>query len=279
VTVKTVTDSSCDLAPELVDKLGITVVPLTIRFGAEEFVDGRDLTPEEFWKRCHESPTLPETAAPSPGLFEEAFRAAADAGHEGVVSIHLSAGLSATFQSAQLAAAAVAERIPVAVIDSRQASVALGLIVVSAAAAAERGETLETIAAAAESEVARTKLFATLDTLENLRKGGRIGAASAFFGTMLQVKPVIELEGGVVHPESRQRTRAKSLRYLAEKVGQYDSVERVAVTHAQAPDLEEFLDLLAPYAKRDDILIGNVGPVIGAHSGPRAIGVSFQLRA
>lgn len=277
--VRVVTDSACDLPQHLVDELNIGIVPLTIRIGSEEFVDRRDLTPAEFWVRCAKSPALPETAAPSAGAFEEAYRAAAADGCEGVVSINLSGGLSATLQAAQLAATAVADVIPVRTVDSRSVSIALGLMVLGAARRAQAGKSLEDIAGAAEDEASRTKLFATLDTLDNLKKGGRIGGAQAFFGTMLSIKPIIELRDGVVEAESRQRTRSKSLRYLVDKVKEQGRVENLAVIQAECPDLDEFLDLLSVLHPRDEIVVGDVGAVIGAHSGIRAMGVSFQVPA
>jgi DegV family protein with EDD domain len=277
VTVKVVTDSSCDLPQELADELGITIVPLTVRFGAEEFVDRKDLTAAEFWARCDASATLPETAAPSPGAFEEAFRAAAAAGHDGVVAILLSGGLSATLQAAQLAAEAVADTIPVRVIDSKQASAALGALVLNAARWAADGGKLDEIADGAVEESGRTRLYATFDTLEYLRKGGRIGRAQAFFGSMLSMKPVIELVDGVVEAESRQRTRSRSVRHLADKVREAGPVEHVIVLHADAPDHEDLLTMLSEFVPRDSILVTKIGAVIGTHAGPRAMGVVFQL--
>ncbi|HEY2429626.1 MAG TPA: DegV family protein [Acidimicrobiales bacterium] len=279
MTVKVVTDSACDLPQELADELGIAIVPLTIRFGAEEFVDRRDLTSSQFWERCAASPTLPETAAPAPGAFEAAFRDAAAAGHEGVVAVLLSAGVSATMQSAQIAAEAVADVIPVRVVDSQQVSGALGLMALNAARLAGAGKGIDDIAGAAEDEAGRTKLYATFDTLDNLRKGGRIGRAQAVFGTVLSMKPVIEIVDGVVEAESRQRTRGKSLRHLADKVREAGKVEHLVLLHADAPDWETELDLLAELVPRDEIIVTKVGAVIGTHSGPRAMGVAFQIPA
>jgi DegV family protein with EDD domain len=279
VTVKVVTDSACDLPQELADELGIAIVPLTIRFGTEEFVDRRDLTSTQFWARCEASPTLPETAAPSPGAFEAAFRAAAADGHDGVVAVLLSGGVSATLQSAQVAAEAVSDTIAVRVVDSKQVSGALGLMALNAARLARAGKGIDDIAGAAEDEVGRTKLYATFDTLDNLRKGGRIGRAQAVFGTVLSMKPVIEILDGVVEAESRQRTRGRSLRHLADKVRQAGKVEHLVLLHADAPDWEDELSLLAELVPRDEIIVTKVGAVIGTHSGPRAMGVAFQLPA
>jgi DegV family protein with EDD domain len=279
VTVKVVTDSSCDLPQAMADELGVGIVPLTIRFGAEEFVDRRDLTPREFWARCKSSPGLPETAAPSPGAFEAEFRAAAEAGHDGVVCINLSGALSATVQSARLAAEQVASTIPVSVVDSRNVSIAIGLMVADGARLAQAGKSREDIALAAEDEANRTRLFATFDTLDNLKKGGRIGGAGAFIGTMLSIKPVIELRDGAVEAESRQRTRSKSLRYLVDKVKAQGRIENLAVIQAECPDLEEFLDQLGELYPRDEIVVADVGAVIGTHAGPGAMGVSFLVPA
>ena len=279
MTVKVITDSSCDLPQELADEHGIIIVPLSIRFGDEEFVDRRDLTPDEFWARVDKSPTLPETAAPSPGAFEEAFRAAAAEGHDGVVAILLSGGLSATTQSAELAAEAVKDTIDVRVIDTRQACAGVGLIALNAAKLAEAGKGLEDIAGAATEEVARTRLYATFDTLDNLRKGGRIGRAQALFGSVLSMKPVIELVDGVVEAESRQRTRSKSLRHLADKVREAGKLDHLVLVHADAPDYNDLLVLLEEFIPREDIIVTKIGAVIGTHSGPRAMGVVFQISA
>ena len=279
MTVKVITDSSCDLPQELADELGITIVPLSIRFGADEFVDRKDLTPDEFWARVDKSPTLPETAAPSPGAFEEAFRAAAAEGHDGVVAVLLSGGLSATVQSAELAAEAVKDTIPVRIIDTRQASAGVGLIALNAARLAKAGKGFDDVAGAAADEVGRTRLYATFDTLDNLRKGGRIGRAQALFGSVLSMKPVSELVNGEVEAESRQRTRSKSLRHLADKVREAGKLDHLVLLHADAPDYNDLLVLLEEFIPREDIIVTKIGAVIGTHSGPRAMGVVFQTSA
>ena len=276
--VRVVTDSSCDLPADLVEREGIVIVPLTIRFGEEEFVDRRDLTPTEFWARCARSPVLPETAAPAPGAFEQVFRAAAEEGADGVVCINISTRLSATGQSAQAAAKAVADVVPVRVVDSRSATLGLGMIVLHAAAKAAEGAAVDDVAAAAEDAAARTQVFGTLDTLENLKKGGRIGGAQALLGSLLSIKPVIEVRDGAVEPGPKQRTRSRALRYLADKVAGEAAIEQLAVMHGAAPDLGDLLDLLAEHFPRERIVVGDIGPVIGAHTGPRTIGVAYQVR-
>ena len=275
--IRVVTDSACDLPQALADQHGIEIVPLTIRFGEEELVDRRDLSPKEFWARSAESPVLPETAAPSAGAFEEAFKRLAGEGADGIVCVTLSSALSATHQAAVLAAKSLADEIPIRVVDSKAVTMAQGLMALAAAKLGEQGASIDECAQAVEDLVARSRIFATLDTLENLKKGGRIGAAQAFFGSLLSIKPVIELSNGIVEAESKQRTRSKSLRYLVDKVKEHGKVENLVVMHGEAPDLEEFLDMVSAVYPRDDIIVGDIGAVIGTHGGPRVMGVVFHV--
>jgi DegV family protein with EDD domain len=276
MTVKIVTDSSCDLPDALVSELGIDVVPLTIRFGSEELVDRVDLTPAEFWARCATSPELPSTAAPAPGAFEEVFRRAAAAGAEGVMCVVLSSKLSATGEAAQAAARAVVDVVPVKVVDSLSVSLGHGVMAVQGARRAAAGATLEEITAMVEDMARRTKIFATMDTFEYLKRGGRIGGAKALLGSMLSIKPCIEVVDGKVEPGPKPRTRSRSLQWLADQVGAFQGVENLAVLHGDAPDVDTLLGLLAPHFPREQIVIGQLGAVVGAHTGPRTIGVAFQ---
>ena len=275
--IRVVTDSSCDLPQVVADEHAITIVPLTIRFGEQELVDRRDLTAAQFWERCAASPVLPETAAPSPGSFEEAFRAAGGTGADGIVCVNISSRLSATIQSAQAAAQAVAETVPVRVIDSQSVTLGLGMIVLEACRRAEAGGSLDDVAGAAEDASNRVRVLGTLDTLENLKKGGRIGGAQALLGSLLSIKPAIEVRDGAVEPGPKQRTRSKALRYLVDKVAAEPSITHLAVMHGAAPDVGDFLDMLAPHFPRDRIIVGDIGPVVGAHTGPRTIGVAYLV--
>ncbi|HKA04516.1 MAG TPA: DegV family protein [Acidimicrobiales bacterium] len=275
MTVRVVTDSACDLPDPLAAELGIEIVPLTIRFGVEELVDRRDFTPAEFWARSHASPVLPQTAAPSPGAYEERYRGLAADGATGIVVVALSGALSATLQSAQVAAAAVAEEIPVAVVDSRSVTLGIGMVAVAAARHATAGGSLDEVAATARDLATRTHVVGTLDTLENLKKGGRIGGAKALLASVLAIKPVIEVRDGWVAEGGRQRTRAKAFAFLVETVRQAEPIEALAVAHGDASDVGRFLDMLRPlYA--GDIVVGQIGAVIGAHTGPGTIGVIYQ---
>jgi DegV family protein with EDD domain len=272
-----VTDSGCDLPDQLTEDLGVTVVPMTVRFGDEELLSGVELSTPAFWERCARSPTLPETAAPSPGAFQAAFEAAGDRGADGVVCVCMSGALSATQEAARVAAEAVSGHLAVRVIDSRSISMGEGLIVIGASRTAAEGQSLEAVASVATDLVGRTRFYGTMATLEYLRRGGRIGPAAAVFGSLLSFKPVIVLSDGAVQAESRQRTRARSLRYLVDKLRQHLPVEQVAVVHGQASDLDEFLDLVGQVVPRASVLVADLGPTIGTHSGPGSIGLTFQV--
>jgi len=280
-TVHVVTDSSCDLPADVADELGIDIIPLTIRFGDDEFVDRAELSTAEFWTRCVNSETLPETAAPAPGQFEQAYRAAAAAGAASVIVVSLSSALSATMQSAQLAARTVMADpdidLDVRVVDSRTITMGLGTIALACARAARDGADIDAVEALAHDLVERTRVFGALDTLDNLKKGGRIGNAKAMLATALSIKPIIEVTGGVVEQAGKQRTRSKALTYLVDKVQSYDGkIENLAVLHADCSDIDLFVEMLAPY-HTGDIVVGEIGPVIGTHGGRGTIGVAFQV--
>jgi DegV family protein with EDD domain len=251
------------------------VVPLTIRFGTEELIDRKELSTDEFWRRLADSDVLPETSAPSAGAFEGAFRRLVEDGATGIICINLSSKLSATMQSAQVAAQAVQADCPVVVIDSLMVSMGLGSLCLTAAQRAADGDSLESIVANVTDRRNRSKLYGALDTLEFLKKGGRVGNARALLGTMLAIKPVLEVRDGVVEEAGKVRTRSKALRLLVDRVKE-GPFENLAVLHGNAPDLDELLDLLEPLAARDQIVVGQIGPVIGTHAGPRVIGVTFQ---
>jgi DegV family protein with EDD domain len=273
--VRIVTDSAADLTSSEVEELGVEVVPLSIRFGDKEYTDGVDLTVEEFYAKLATSTDLPETAAPSPGAFEAAFRRQASAGADAVVCINLSSGLSATIQAAQSAATALAGELDVRTADSRSITSGLGTQVRAAAQAARDGADADAVVALVEGLAARTHVVGTLDTLENLKKGGRIGAAQALLGSLLSIKPLIDISSGEVTEAGKARTRRKGLEWLRDKVFEQPDVEHLTIAHGMAPDVDAMLDLLSPRYSRDDIAITTIGATIGTHGGPRVMGVSW----
>ncbi|MGP8060165.1 MAG: DegV family protein [Acidimicrobiales bacterium] len=277
--VHVVTDSACDLTAELAEAAGIIVVPLTIRFGDEELLDRRDLSPTEFWARCKTSPSLPETAAPSPGAFGAAFEEAAAAGASGVLCLNLSSGVSATYQSARAGAEAAGTGIPVRVVDTLSLTMGEGLLCLAAAEAAAAGASLDELEALVGSLITRTRVYGVLATLDHLQRGGRIGGAQALLGSLLSIKPVVQVKDGVVAEESKQRTRGRSLEYLANKVRADGPLERLAVCSGAAEDVDDFVAMLGGIESAHPMVLTELGPVVGTHAGPGTIGVCYQVTA
>ena len=273
--VRIVTDSSCDLTDQEVAEHGVEVVPLSIRFGDDEYEDRSELSVDEFYAKLADASVLPETAAPAPGKFEAAFRRQQQAGADAVVCINLSSELSATMQSAQNAAKALQGELDVRVVDSLSITSGLGTQVMLAAQAAARGASADDVVSLVEDLRARTHVFGALDTLENLKKGGRIGGAQALLGSLLSIKPILDISSGRVEEAGKSRTRKRALEALRDKVAEAGAIEHVSVHHGFAPDLEEMLALLDPIVPRDEIRVGVIGPVIGTHGGPRVMGVTW----
>lgn len=271
--VRIVTDSACDLAQAQVDEHGIEIVPLSIRFGDEEYVDRTELSVDEFYAKMADTGILPETAAPSPGAFEQAFRKLGEGGDE-VVCINLSAALSATMQSAAAAAKSLEGEIPVTVVDSRALTIGLGNLVIAAAEASERGAGVEEIVTLVNDLSDRTRMWGLLNTLDNLLKGGRIGKAQQLMGSVLSIKPVLDMSTGEVHEAGKPRTKKKGLLWLRDKVLEFEGIENLWVMAGDPDDAAELIDLLEGNYD-GEIHQGRIGPVIGTHGGPGVMGVSF----
>ncbi len=276
--IRVVTDSACDLSAAMAEERGVTIVPLSIRFGSEEFIDGSTLSTDGFWARCKASSVLPETSAPSPGAFQEAFVAAAEAGYDGVLCLNLSSEVSATYQAAVAAAKGVGDRIPVHVVDSRSLTMGLGLMALDVADLASTGATLDELEARVTDLATRTQVYGVLDTLEHLEKGGRIGGAQKLLGSLLSIKPVVTLLDGRVEEESKQRTRSRSLRYLADKARNSPPISRLAVCNGAAADIDEVLGLLDGVPTDHPLVVTDLGPVVGTHTGPGTIGLCIVTR-
>src|SRR5580698_625516 len=233
--VHIVTDSACDLTDQLVKEHNVIVVPLSIRFGDEELEDRRQLSPAEFWERCHGKGDLPQTAAPSPGAFQAAFQQAVDEGAEAVLCLTISSKVSATYSSA-VTAADTFDAIPVRVVDTFSLTLGQGLLVLAAAEEAAAGAGMDELVANTQSRIPRTRIYGVLGGLEHLQRGGRVGGAQALLGSILQIKPVIQLKDGEVAEESKQRTRARALAYMRSKVEADAPLERIAVADGACDD-------------------------------------------
>jgi DegV family protein with EDD domain len=276
--VRIVTDSACDLTDDLVEEHAVIVVPLTIRFGAEEFEDRRELAPDEFWRRCQGKGALPETAAPSPGAFITAFQRAADEGADSVLCLSISSKVSATYASA-VTAADTFTGIPVRVVDTRSMTMGQGLMVIAAAEEAAAGADLDELVAATEARTSRTRVFGVVGGLEFLQRGGRIGGAQALLGSLLSIKPVIVVKDGEVAEESKQRTRARALSYLTTKVASEAPLERLAVADGACDDIADVLSRLSQIPVHHRLVSVPLGPVVGSHTGPNTVGVCYIATA
>jgi len=273
MTVRVVTDSTADLPPEVVRELGITVVPLLVLFGDEVYRDGVDLSSEEFFERLTTSPVLPTTSQPPVGAFLETYRKLAAETDE-IVSIHIAARSSGTCESALQASRSLGGSPRIEIVDSQSASMGLGYQVMAAAHAARTGASLEEVAAAARSVGRRVHLLALLETLEYLRRGGRIGRAQAFLGSVLNLKPLITIRDGVVQPAARVRTRARALDQMLRYCLAYGDLEDVAVMHGTTPeDAEMLARRIREHLPDVPIYVGRLGPALGVHGGPGIIGM------
>lgn len=275
--VKVVTDSASDIPVTIARDLGITVVPDNVHFGQRTYRDGVDLTREEFFIELAKSPVLPTTSQPAVGVFEEVYRQLGREARQ-IVSIHLPAKLSAVLNSAHLAAQSLPD-LEIVLIDSTQVSMGMGWLVIIAARAARQGKNLAEILALVKDTIPRLRLIAMLDTLEYVQKGGRIGKGAALVGTLVSMKPIVQLLDSELLPVENVRTRRRALQRLAEIVTEMAPLEEAAVVHANAPALaHELAEMLAPVHPFDRILIGQVGAILGTHTGPGAVGVACVMR-
>lgn len=278
MSTRIVTDSSCDLPDELVTRAQVDIVPLTIRFGEEEYLDRVELPAREFWRKCAATDVLPATAAPSTGQFAEVYERLRAEGADGIVTITLSSEISATLQSAELAARDV-EGIDIRVVDSRTTTLGLGMIVLAAARQAQAGDDIESIVATVDDLVARSWVFGAIDTLDNLKKSGRVSNAKALFASALSIKPLIEVRDGLVQQAGRQRTRSKALDHVVARLAEFEGrIENLAVLHADCDDVDAFVARVQPLSDTE-VIIGEIGPVVGSHAGKGTIGVAFHERA
>ncbi|QOY34427.1 DegV family protein [Anaerobacillus isosaccharinicus] len=279
--VKIITDSTADIPSSIVEELDITVVPLKVLFGEETFEDGVDINATQFYEKLASEQVIPTTSQPTPYQFEEVYKEVAREEETQIISIHLSAKLSGTYQSAFIAKDMVKDQIDVTVVDSKRASYAIGIIVVEVARLAKSGATKEQCLTRLDELLSTSVIYFMVDTLEFLQKNGRIGKASALFGSLLKIKPILSLNSdGEVFPFDKVRGQKKALAKV------YDFFDKdfgtqpihVGISHANAMDVatEIMLEMKSRFNVKSDI-ITEIGPVIGAHVGPGAIAVTVAL--
>jgi DegV family protein with EDD domain len=271
--VRIVTESTADIPAELAAKLDIDVVPSYVIFGSESYRDGVELTKEQFYERLSAVREVPKTATPPPATYEEVYRRLAAETTE-IVSIHLAASLSGLYNAASVATQSVPEA-QIVVIDSEQVTMGYGLMAVAAAEAAQQGATLEEVVGLIEGMKDRSRVLAVLDTLEFLYRGGRVGWAQAALGTLMQIKPIIEVQRGEVRLVERARTRARSFDRLVGMIRELGPLERAIVLHADAPQrAEQLADQVQALHPEWDRLVGHAGVTIASHTGPGALGIA-----
>jgi DegV family protein with EDD domain len=274
-----VVDSTCDLTPEWLDEHDITMVPLTVFFGSEAFLDWVELRPEEFYEKLAAFPGLPKTSQPSPAAFSEAYARAAADGCDEIVSIHLSGPLSGTMQSATLAAATAP--VPVHVVDTHKVTQGVGLAIIEAMNARDAGASADEIERIARHTAENTRLFFLLDTLDYLVKGGRAGKAQALAASLLSIKPVLEMNAdGIIEPFKKVRGERQAVQALVDTVVE-DAAKlghlKLGLLHACHPDRMASLKQLIVESGADIEVIteGTIGAVIGTYAGPGALGVTY----
>jgi DegV family protein with EDD domain len=275
------TDSASDFDPALAAAEGITIIPLLVTFGDETFKAGTELSTEAFWERmvAPDAP-FPKTAASSPGEFKDAYEAAFDAGAEAIVSINVAGNLSGTIKSAQIARDMLPDR-EIHVVDSQGASMAEGILARMGVEMAAEGRSAAEIAEKLEARTSDMRIYLTLETLEYLKKGGRISGAQAAIGTLLSVKPIIRVQDGVVETIDKVRTRTKARERMIELITERP-IERLAILHTISPDVEAFRDEVlsrSPGLAASDVTIDLVGASVGPHLGPGCVGAAILYRA
>jgi DegV family protein with EDD domain len=274
--IRIVTDSTVDLTNEEINQYNLEVVPLTIHINGETYIDTVDITPIEFIKKMKESPELPKSSQPASGTFLEVYDRLGEEGYE-IISIHMTGGMSGTVQSA--ASAAQMTKAKVTVIDSKYISAALAFQVKEAAKMAQAGKTAEEIIAAVHEIREQTTLYVVVDTLENLIKGGRIGKGRGMIGSLLNIKPIASLDGGVYTPVAKVRSHSQVVKYLAKQFAEDvkgKKIKGVSVCHVDglglATKLKELIYELTGFSETD---IRYTTPVIGTHTGVGAIGFMY----
>jgi DegV family protein with EDD domain len=274
MTVKIVTDSVSDISSAIANEMGITVVPLNVVFGSEIYRDGIDLTTDQFYEKLEKSQTLPTTSTPPLQTFMEVYEKLAEETDE-ILVITISRKLSATGEAAQKAVEAIDNKCRIEVITSQWAMMAEGLLVIAAAKAALAGASLDEIVKLTENNMPRAGICLAFDTLEYLKRGGRIGKAKALMGSMLKVNPIIGIKDGETFPLGQERSRTKAIDRLYNYIAGYSKIDELAVEDATTPDeADELVKRLSTRFPEEKIYRSKVSPVIGTNVGPRVIGVA-----
>ena len=271
MTVKIIADSLGDVPADVVKELGITVIPIQVLFGTECFRDGVDLTSEQFYEKLVRSKVLPTTAVPSLGAFAEIYDQVAKNADD-ILVLTISHKLSATYDTAVHAVEIMKKKARVKVINTTKVLMAEGLIVIEAAKAAKSGASMDELIRIVEQAMPRIDIRMAFDTLEYLKRGGRIGAAQAFLGSMLKVNPVLTLKDGEAHPVARERSRTKAMDHLYNFAISYSKVDAFAIEDATTPvEADALAERIKAKFPGKPMYRSKVSPVLGAHVGPSVV--------
>ena len=275
MTVKIVTDTLSDITSDLAQELGVTVVPLYVRFGEEVYRDRVEITTEEFYSRLVNVATLPSTTQPTPNDFSEVYKKLAEETDE-ILVIVVSSKLSGTYQSASQAKEMVKGKCRVEIVDSLSVALGQGLIVIKAAKAVKDGANLKEATDLAQRAVPRSHLIAYFDTLKYLAKGGRIGKASGLLGSVLSVKPILTIKDGEMAPLTRVRSVNAGLDYMYNVAASFPNLEGIGVEHSTTPaDADALVERLGSIYPKENIYRSVISPVVGTHAGPKALALTF----
>ncbi|MBA7699115.1 Protein DegV [subsurface metagenome] len=274
--IKVVTDSGADLPAQLAEELGITVVPLYVRFGEEVYRDRVDISEDEFYRRLLHDPVHPSTTQPTPQDFADVYQKLSKEA-DGIISIHIPGKLSGTCSSALQGKELIGKSCPIEVVDSETLTMGLGMIAIAAATMAKSGESLPQVVKEVKQIIAGTQLLGLLDTLKYLALGGRIGKAKALLGSILNVKPVLTLKDGEVVPSGQVRTRGKGIDRLFDFVKNATDIQDLAVVYNTTPDEAQSLaERIGSVFDKERIRLARLGPVLGVHCGPGILFVVFR---
>ena len=272
--VKIVTDSTSDITSDLAQELGVTVVPLTVTFGHESFLDRVEISTDEFYRRLSQGSIFPTTTQPAPGVFANVYNKLAEETDE-ILSIVISSKLSGTYQSATNAKNLVGNKCHIEVIDSLSVAMGFGLIVIAAAQAAQDGASLNEVIDVVNKRITRSHSIFYFETLKYLAKGGRIGKAKGLLGAMLSIKQILTIKDGEMAPLTRERSKAAGMDYIYNFVARFPHIEKLAIEHCTTPeDIDNLAKSLSSFAPKESIYRSTVSPVLGAYAGPGALAVT-----
>ncbi len=272
--VKIVTDSTSDITSDLAQELGITVIPLTVFFGHESFLDRVEISTDDFYNRLAKESIFPTTTQPAPGVFVDVYNKLTEETDE-ILTIVISSKLSGTYQSATNAKNMITNNCRIEIIDSQNVAMGFGLLVIAAAQAAQGGASLKEVTDLVNKRISHSHMVIYFETLKYLAKGGRVGKAQGLLGSMLSIKPILTMKDGEFSPMTRVRSKVAGMEYIRNFVAGFPNIDKLAIEHSTTPDdADKLADILSSFVPRESIYHSTVSPVLGAYAGPGALAIT-----